>query len=490
MDRRGFFKTSAAMGIAAAGVTEQTACAAGEAASKNAAPPIMSAYTAEEHRRRLQNIGTCESAVRKCMRKHLIRSYLPGQCIYNLCEYPANLPWEPNDYDEQELDRLRDHGIRLIQVHNEWRDELRIAGGDVFTPHNPTGFRKFVDMVHRRGMKIIPYTSTGYFESRDPHWKEAWSRGGTHRATYWLLAINSTASVGWRAYLLPQLLKVMDEYGVDGLYNDDSPFRDGNPTPDELLPFKDGDPHAAAYADLLALIYAEIKRRGGVYKLHAGGTTQPPTDLPIYDYLWVGECCANQDDVREKTKNHTPYLVPCLDFAASPDFKDEDSLYLNSIPYMQFPLLQAGRPFTGERDHAPGIKYTPGYRNLDKAWEHYKAHPEGPHPYGWWDSVPGRPEARPTHARWLKRYQPMVEEGTWAYLEITDSNFFAQPLPEKIVASAFANRELHLALANYGQNTLEIETNDACVPIADATIAPRNKWSLKGRSLQILRRAG
>ncbi len=44
------------------------------------------------------------------------------------------------------------------------------------------------------------------------------------------------------------------------------------------------------------------------------------------------------------------------------------------------------------------------------------------------DSVPGRAETRPAHARWLKRYLPLVEEETWAWLEIGQSDLFAAPL--------------------------------------------------------------
>jgi hypothetical protein len=121
--------------------------------------------------------------------------------------------------------------------------------------------------------------------------------------------------------------------------------------------------------------------------------------------------------------------------------------------------------------------------------KHYREHPEGPHSYGWWDSCPGRPEARPTHARWLKQYLPLVEEGTWAWLEISDSDLFAQPPPKDVIASAFANREFHLVLANYGQSAVEIATRDAYLPVAEAG-ATRKRWTLPARSLQILRRGG
>jgi hypothetical protein len=83
----------------------------------------------------------------------------------------------------------------------------------------------------------------------------------------------------------------------------------------------------------------------------------------------------------------------------------------------------------------------------------------------------------------------MVEEGTWAWLEIGDSDLFVESLAEGIVASAFANRELYLALANYGHTPANVQTADAYVPATDPKAAPRNHWSLDSRSLLLLRRA-
>ena len=37
---------------------------------------------------------------------------------------------------------------------------------------------------------------------------------------YWDMARCSPASPGWRAYLLPRLVRILDEYGVDGIYID------------------------------------------------------------------------------------------------------------------------------------------------------------------------------------------------------------------------------------------------------------------------------
>ena len=140
--------------------------------------PVLKSYTAEDHRRRLTNVGVCERAIRKCMRKHLVTEYLPAHATYNLGEYPSRVRWEPNDYDEEELDRLKEHGIQIIQVFDDWNDSLRLFGGDKYSPVNPEGFRRFVDMVHRRGMKILPYISTGFLQRTDPDFRSEWSREG------------------------------------------------------------------------------------------------------------------------------------------------------------------------------------------------------------------------------------------------------------------------------------------------------------------------
>lgn len=518
MDRREFLRVSG--GAAAAAmvtdpaptpapvVTKAAAAMVTEAASIPAAEPtrlrpvdpapaILASYNAEKHRRRLQNIAQCRQAVRRAMRTHLITDYLPGQCVYNLGEYPCRKPWDPDEWDEQELDKLQEHGVRLIQVHEEWNDALRLWGGHKLAPLNPKGFRRFVDMVHRRGMKLIVYVSSGYFSRHDPDFRTEWAGGTDLREIYFQYAKCSPASPAWRAYFLPRVLAILDEYGVDGVYNDLGYYQPGSdpqrPARDEVLAFEETAAHDGALADLLAMLYAEIKRRGGVVKVHRGGAQRPHTELKVYDYLWVGEGVKGADRFRESIKDYPPYVVPCLDMSRA-TIENEDELYLHTIPYMQFPLLLAGRPFTGERAAIPGIEYPPEdkcfwTRHLRAIWRHYQAHPNGPFSYGWWDSVPGRPEARPTHAKWLKLYLPMVEEGTWAWLEVQENSLLKSPLPKEVCLSVFANREIYLVLANYGQTSLEVQTAGSYVSAANPHEPPRNHFALPRRSLIILRQA-
>jgi hypothetical protein len=505
MDRRSFLKATA-LPAAGAGMVCSLAGGAQDArapARGSGAPAVIAGYTAEDHRRRLENIARCHRNITACLRKHLVTNYLPAQCCYNLGEYPAEKPWTVGPYDAEELQRLRDHGIQLIQLFEEWGDPLRLFGGQKYVPARPAELRRFVDLAHQNGMKVMPYASSCFLDYRDPDFRPEWSRKDDKCVVgMWNLARCWPGSPGWRAYLLPRLARALDDYGMDGLYIDggylsnvhrnrldkDSPLR--RPTTDEVPAFEETAEFDGAFTDLLALIYGEVKRRGGMLKLHISGADQPHSGgLKVYDYLWVGEGVRDTDRMRQSVKGLEPYVVPCIDFTFA-KLDDPDEPYLHSVPYMQFPLLQAGKPYTGQRgslSHLMARQDDFWVRRCREAWEYYRSHPQGPYAYGTWDAVPGRPETRPTHACWLKKYLPLVEEGTWAWLEIHQSTLFNRPLPEQVVASVFANRQLYLVLANYSQQAVELETTDRYVASGSAGAAGAQRWALPKRSLVILR---
>ena len=501
MHRRDFFKTSAQAAVvgAAASVPVCPSLGADGSAAPVQGPAVLKDYTEEDHRRRLQNIGVGTREIRTCLRRHLVTNYLPAQACYNLGEYPCLKPWDIGDYDEQELDRLKDHGIQLIQVFDEWNDSLRMFGADKYTALNPVGFRRFIDMVHKRGMKILPYGSIGFLEQTNPNFRSEWSAGNLCRSGYWDMAYCSPASPGWRAFLLPRLMRIIDEYGLDGIYLDSGYVPNARPSKaqvppakDEVSAFEETAQYDGAVTDLLALLYAEVKRRGGILKLHMSEADEPKTaGQRVYDYLWVGENVTGADGLREATKGYLPYVVPCIDVNMA-KVDDPNEPYLHAIPYMQFPMLHAGKPFTGECGNIPGVKYyapSTWVQRCQIAREHYRSHPDGPHSYSYWDAFPGRAETRPTHARWLKRYLPLVEDGTTAWLEVGDSSLFVHPLPKGVVVSVFANRELYVVLANYSQTAVELDmaTNYVAADQPSATAA--KQWRLAPRSLQILRRS-
>ena len=503
MKRRDFLKAGvcgSAAGLVGAGTfASASGSLPGPALSlcSTGTPAILKSYTAADHRRRLESIRFCREGIRTCMRRHLITNYLPAQATYNLGEYPSKTRWELTDYDAQELDRLRDHGIQIIQVFDDWNDSIRLFGGDKYSAVNPADFRKFIELAHARGLKVLPYVSTGFIQRTDPDFRPEWSRKDDFLTLgFWNMARCAPASAGWRAFVLPKILSVLDEYGADGLYNDGGYVANyhnlkAGATPDEVDAFEETADYDGAFTDILCLLYAEVKRRGGIMKLHVNTAEQPMTHgATVYDYLWVGEGVGNLDAMREAVKAYPPYLVPCPDLTFA-KVENKDEAYLQAIPYMQFPILQAGRPFTGERGMVPGVEYS---KNPDdfwmglcrKAWEQNRAHPEGPYSYSAWDRIPGVPEARPTHAKWLKRYLPLTEDGTHAWLEVGESTLFTEPLPPNTVASVFANCEVYVVLANYAANPVEIATRDKYISTG-ADGAPQQRWRIGGRSLEILR---
>ena len=65
---------------------------------------------------------------------------------------------------------------------------------------------------------------------------------------------------------------------------------------------------------------------------------------------------------------------------------------------------------------------------------------------------------------------------------------FPEPLPKPVVASAFANRESYMVLANYAEEAVEVATSDAHIDTSRPASQASKRWRLDGRSLVILRR--
>lgn len=421
---------------------------------------IMDAFF---HRRRLRNLAEADHAVRTCSREQAIHGYLAGQVTYNLGEYPAPFSIAPTQYDEQLLRQFAEHGVQLIQIHEEWNDSQRCLGADKLSSHDPEGLRRFVELAHSFGLKVILYASTGYFETTDPDFDREWAHPKAHLVEmYFDYAYCSPAHPGWRAYILPRLERVITEYGIDGLYNDMGHFPlhtlDLDPTV-HISPAPETPECAAAAEDLLGLVMGLVHRHGGTLKIH----DDPKLSVVrsgLYDYVWVGEGHSDLDALRQNTRELKPYVVPCPD-ASRAVIQDENDLYLHFVPYLQFPLRVDGRPCTGQRAAVKGMNYRRGEdcfwtRHLRTVWRNFQEHPDMPPMYGWWDSFPGRPEGR---GRWLHHfdlYRPMVQDGSRAWLDIRDSSLFISKVPDEVTASLFVNESMYLVLANYGASPVDI----------------------------------
>lgn len=413
----------------------------------------MKQLTLQEHRSRIDNVNNAEKDNKKYTKRHRIVDYMPGQATYNLGDYPAKFSIAPTEYDYKLLKSMAENGVDMIQIHEEWNDAIRHLGADKFTSFDPKGLQQFVDLCHYFGIKIIPYISTGYFENTDPDFREDFARFHYgYRGGYCNYRKCYAGSATWREYIMPRTFAVLDKYGFDGIYNDwgydgldveqEKPENKGN----LQIEF----PYDPEIEDLLCLIYNEVKKRGGIYKVHADLNCRPITKDRVYDYLWIGEGCANKKF--GVGKEYQPYVVPCQ-HTPFYENKTPDYYYASVIPFLQFPLLKHGRPLLGTATLEPDIEY---YFNGDteeatmsaKIREYMKEHPDGPYVYSLWSSIPDDPDEYTRWSKYLALYKPMVTQSSIAYIELRESAAICSVLPDDVYVSMFVNENMYLVASN------------------------------------------
>ncbi len=426
----------------------------------------MKKLTLEQHRARINNINTAEADNHRYYRRHRVHDYLPGQVTYHLGDPLTSFSMAPTDYDIAQLTELAESGTGLVQVHEEWNDPLRILGADKYSSPDPEGMKKFIDLCHSLGLKIIPYVSTGYFHEYDPDFRQEFVRANCYcmNGMAWKYIQCWAGSEYWRDYILPRTFHAMDEYGFDGIYNDAGydgwslAWRKAVAEGKEKPEF----PYDPELEDLLSTIYGEIKARGGIYKVHANKNDCPPCKDRIYDYLWIGE---GTDDLAPGIgKEYLDYVIPCPDF-----FKDiggsAELHFARFIPFMQFPLLTRGRPVLGKSVDVDLPFYgerTPRsvYAFYSRVKDYMKDHPNGPYVYSEWSSIPDDPQYYVLWRKYLALYKPMVEENSLVYIELRDCAEILSPLPENISASMFVNEEKYLVVSNLTGESYTLELRD------------------------------
>lgn len=421
----------------------------------------MKQLTLAEHRARIDNINLAEKNNKKYYSRKRIHDYLPGQAIYNLGDYPSPFSMAPTEYDEQLVADLAKNGVKLIQIHEEWNDAIRHLGADKFTAHDPKGLDAFIELCHKHGIKIIPYISTGYFHWHDPDWRDEFIRYDYRLSqAHYDYQHCYAGSPEWREYLIPRTFAALDRHDFDGIYNDIG--RDGSKDYDwaaiaeGAYVEQEYDPELE---DLLSTIYGEVKRRGGIYKVHADYNFAPPVKDRVYDYLWIGEGVKNSQI--GIGKEHPDFVVPCPDFSRNVS-GGLDFHFAKTVPFLQFPLLARGRPMAGGRitEDIPyyGNQDAGGYYDFfRRAGEYAKAHPNGPHIYSEWSAIPPVNDEYPIWCKYLALYQPMVTENSVAYIELRECADILSPIPDAVYASMFVNEDRYLVVSNFTGKDYELK---------------------------------
>ncbi len=385
---------------------------------------IMYNFTSEDHRIRLENIRLIEKNLKEVRRKELITYYEPAHYVW------PKVRFDNLEEDEAKLKELSEQGVNIIQIWEHFSDFFLPDGtlGDkyesdphqgewMYRPYDKELAKKFIDLVHKYGMKILPYTSTNFFVRKSPLFREEWASNAAFDLGA-RLAHCSALSPGWREQIVRQYATLLDEFDFDGVYIDTGyqrivdysehmPYYDDEVrvASDEVLAFTETREHDGGMQDLLGLIYGECRKRGKILKLHKEGFDTVRSDFKIYDYLWVGEAVESINHIREHSKDYDAYIVPDFNYKI-----DDAERYLNTIPFMQFPIM---------RDAKMGIG----------------------------DPRAGVPDFE-LMCKWLKLYKTMTSYGTWAYIDVNIPKVVKTD-GEDTVVTAFINRDLYVVVANY-----------------------------------------
>lgn len=409
------------------------------------------------------------------------------------------------------MDLYEQNGIGVVHV---WCWAAWINKG-IHTPVNEKGLRRFIDECHRRGLKVIPYVSTGYLDPADPAYREEWnSCTPPLRETYFNLERMCPGSPSWRHYFFNFVDRLLSDYGFDGLYWDGG-FSIGcsNPKGDnhvhfaEYAPYKvDGIDHEqeAKYMkswcrqetwdlcnEFMCEIYAKVKAKNGIVVAHIGSDNESPFLDKTWDYQLLGECCGNIKESAKKTRWYEPFILRFNDWSRLvTDFKNKDFTprldevpeiehysMAATIPYMQFEWLEDGN--LGEEEdiiNLPSVKWK---KEFDPWTEWYKAQKKAGFPGVLYASfIAGRDR----YFEYLRVYREMTKGNTLSYLEI--KSLENSPFPhstENMKVSVFINDYLWVAIGN-----LNIKAEQVKIGPLQGEISPKTV-ELKPRKLTVLK---
>ncbi len=445
----------------------------------------MKQLTLEQHKARLDNLRAARVDNRGYTRELRIHDYLPGQVIYYLGDYPAPMSITPTEYDYNLLKSYAEHGVDMIQVHEEWNDTVRRFGADKWSSCDHEGMLKFVELCHYFGIKILPYCSAGFIHTYDKEFlPEFVRRDGGCVDMHYHYSMAYAGSAYWREFILPRSFRIMDTYGFDGLFNDwglDSCGNDMVPIPENRRNYENSplEYYFPEAEDLVHMLYDGVKQRGGIYKVHIGGNASAPIRGKYYDYIWIGE--SKYETEIGVGKMWEPYVVPCPDkkrivVYAQQKF-DADAYFASTIPFVQFPLLTHGRPTMGECIDVPGVRQwnttqpTRLYHFYEKVRDYAREHPDGPYVYSEWSQIPDDPEDYPRWCRYLDLYKPMVEDETVVYMELRDTDLVTSEIPSNVYVTQFVSHEEYIVASNLGDAPYTLALRDTWEDRVSGTVA-------------------
>lgn len=432
--------------------------------------------TEATERKRLENLRQVRRSIDadQCLKVIRVRNYPQGFVHYQYGHYPSREIYTPDEKDWQLLEEYGKNGVDTLVLWG-WQDFAGIEGKGVTTARDPEGLKRFVEVAHVNGLKVLPYTSTSWCDIRDSVYRPEWGRGYRLDEVYYRFERCCPGSPSWRAHHLEKVEGLFQQFGIDGVYNDSGfalhkggcKSRDGGHV--HLGAGEDTEALAVLCEDFQAELYALIKRHNGLHVFFYEMDWMPPF-AKYWDYLLVGEGVRDLRASVDKTKRYPGRVLRYPDWSrlitdeADPKWvpdmdrvpEIENLMHACTIPYMQFTALHGG--FHGQEEDVftiPGVEWIPeeqdGWSRWGKRMQELKARGQ-------------RPPALDKQ-RWYKLlgiYKQMTKEGSVVFMEAKGRNeFVGAPLPKKVVASIFVNDGLYIAFSNLGFESCTIDLNES-----------------------------
>lgn len=438
----------------------------------------------ETERRRLNNLRLVWGAIDadQCLKIVRVRDYAQGFVHYQYGCYPSREPYTPDEMDWKLLEEYGKNGVDGLILWN-WSDFAGIEGKGILTAREPEGLKRFVQVAHQNGLKVLPYTSTSWFDVRDAEYRPEWGRGYRLDEMYYRLERCCPGVPSWRTFYLEKVEGLFEEFGVDGVYNDSGfALSQGGCKSEErghihLGTGEDKRGFAFLCEDFQEELYALVKLHNGLLVFFYEVDRMPPFGK-FWDYLLVGEGVRDLRLSVERTKHYPLYVLRYPDWSRLltdesdpkwvPDMSRlpevENLMYACTIPYMQFPASWGGVGGMYEQEDVPGVEWLSeeedGWTRWGKRLQELKKKGLNPPALN--------------KERWYKLlgiYKRMTSEGSVVFMEAKGkNNFLSAPLPEKVVVSFFVNEEVYFALSNLG---LEACTLRLKMPWEDALTGER-----------------
>jgi len=429
--------------------------------------------TEKAEKRRLENLRLVWRSidVDQCLKVIHVRDYPQGFVHYAYGHYPSRQPYTPDEKDWQLLKECGKNGVDAVILWG-WHDFAGIEGKGVLTAREPEGLKKFVQVAHKNGLKVLPYTSTSWCDVRDGVYRPEWGRGFRLDEMYYRLERCCPGAPSWRTFYLGKVECLFEKFGIDGVYND-SGFAVGggcqNEAKGHIHLSEDEKGFASLCEDFQQELYTLVKRHHGLLVFFYNADQMPPF-RKFWDYLLVGEGIRDLRISTEKTKHYPLYVLRYPDWSRlitdkadprwAPDLSRVDEIenlmYACTIPYMQFTASWGG--FHGEAEDVftiPGVEWL----GEEDGWTRWHNRLQELKEKGL------KPPALDKE-RWYKLlgiYKQMTKDGSVAFMEVKGKNdFLSAPLTEKMVASIFVNEDIYFALSNLGFSASTILLKTPC----------------------------